>query len=40
MADTTTVVQPLTPGAANILVVAGADTPELSVLERLPAGAR
>jgi hypothetical protein len=33
-------VQPATPGAANILVVAGGDSPELAVLERLPKGAR
>ncbi|GBF97360.1 D-isomer specific 2-hydroxyacid dehydrogenase [Raphidocelis subcapitata] len=33
-------VQPAKPGAANILVVAGKETPELSVLEKLPPGAR
>jgi hypothetical protein len=33
-------VRPAKPGAANILVVAGGDTPELSVLEKLPPGAR
>jgi hypothetical protein len=32
--------QPAKPGAATILVIAGADTPELSVLARLPPGAR
>lgn len=32
--------QPATPGAANILVVAGGDSPELSVLQKLPPGAR
>jgi hypothetical protein len=33
-------VAPAKPGAATILVIAGQDTPELSVLEKLPPGAR
>lgn len=33
-------VAPAVPGRANIVIVAGGDSPELSVLERLPPGAR